>query len=341
MKFPKGEVKHQNLSTAFTNLVALISTLKSEDFSGALDVEFPGSRGVLFLVSGEVVNAEAIRTSDQRRLTGQEAVRSLLSLSGQKDGVLNVYRWPPERVSMMADSLNHEIVFRGLSTDFTRLDRLILSLREDKHEGFIEILTKDQKTLGILFFRGGEPVDLYMTSETGPSIVEKKSIPLFLENAVKQGTLLNVYRSQSKPPTKEMEELERDGGLDEITQIFQEVLSMAENMLDKGSHRGTFLKAFKESLIKKSSEYPFLDPFGGEFEYRDGAIVFTGHAGAKDFTKGIGECLKQTLNHFEEKNPKKKMLRLKLKARVESSLEHHRDTIKKLGVDSVLESVFR
>jgi hypothetical protein len=242
---------------------------------------------------------------------------------------------------MMADSIQHEIVFKGLSTDFTRLDRLILSLRQDKHEGFLEILTKDQKTLGILFFRGGEPADLYMTTESGPSVIEKKSIPLFLENAVKQGTLLNVYRSQSKPPAKEMEEVERDGGLGEITQIFQEVLSMAENMLDRGSRRGTFLKAFKESLIKKSSEYPFLDPFGGEFEYRDGAIVFTGDAGARDFTRGIGECLRQTLNHLEEENPKKKMLRLKLKARVESSLEHHREAIKKLGVDSVLESVFR
>jgi hypothetical protein len=341
MKFPKGEVKHQNLSTAYTNLVALLSTLKSEGFSGTLDVEFPGSRGVLFVVSGELVNAEAIRTSDQKRLTGQEAARSLLALSSQKDGVLNVYRWPPERVSMMADSIQHEIVFKGLSTDFTRLDRLILSLREDKHEGFLEILTKDQKTLGVLFFRGGEPVDLYMTTESGPSVIEKKSIPLFLENAVKQGTLLNVYRSQSKSPMRETEEPEGNGGLDEITQIFQEVLSMAENMLDRGSQRGTFLKAFKESLIKKSSEYPFLDPFGGEFEYRDGAIVFTGDAGARDFTRGIGECLRQTLNHLEEENPKKKMLRLKLKARVESSLEHHREVIKKLGVDSVLESVFR
>jgi hypothetical protein len=127
---------------------------------------------------------------------------------------------------------------------------------------------------------------------------------MFLENAVKQGTLLNVYRSQSKSPTRETEEPEGNGGLDEITEIFQEVLSMAENMLDKGSQRGTFLKAFKESLIKKSSEYPFLDPFGGEFEYRDGSIVFTGDAGARDFTRGIGECLRQT-NHLEEENPKK------------------------------------
>src|SRR4030042_6426232 len=102
MKFPKGEGKHQNLSTAYTNLVALLSTLKSEGFSGTLDVEFPGSNGVLFLVSGEVVNAEAIRTLDQKRLTGQEAARSLLALSSQKDGLLNVYRVPPERVSLIA-----------------------------------------------------------------------------------------------------------------------------------------------------------------------------------------------------------------------------------------------
>jgi hypothetical protein len=341
MKFPKGEVRHQNLSTAYTNLVALLSILRSEGFSGTLDIEFPGSKGVLFLVSGEVVNAEATRAADRRRLTGQEAARSLLALSGQKDGVLNVYRWPPEKVSMMANNLHHEIVFKGLSTDFTRLDRLILSLREDKHEGFIEILTKDQKTLGVLFFQGGEPADLYMTTGSGPSIIEKKSIPLFLENAVKQGTVLNVYRSKSKPPPKETEESESNGGLEEVTEIFQEVLSMAENLVDKDSREGTFLKAFKESLIEKSSEYPFLDPFGGEFEYREGAIVFTGDAGARDFTKGVGECLRETLQHLEEKLPKKKMLHLKVKAGVESSLEHHREVMKRLGVDSVISSVLK
>ena len=341
MKFPKGEVKHQNLSTAYTNLVALLSALKSEGFSGTLDIEFPESRGVLFLVSGKAVNAEAVRTADGRRLTGQEAARSLLALAGRKDGVLNVYRWSPEKVSMMANSLQHEIVFKGLSTDFTRLDRLVLSLREAKHEGFVEILTKDQKTLGVLFFQGGEPVDLFITTETGPSIVEKKSIPLFLENAVKQGTLLNVYRNESKTLPKEPGGPERDGGLEEVIEILQEVLSMAENIVDRGSRQGTFLRAFKESLIEKSSEYPFLDPFGGEFDYREGAIVFTGDAPPKDFTQGVGECLRETLNHLGEKLPKKKMLHLKLKSGVESSLQHHREVMKRLGVDSVLESVFR
>jgi hypothetical protein len=341
MIFPKGEVRHEKLSTAYTNLSALLSSLKSERFSGLVEIEFPENRGVLFLVSGEVVNAEAKRSSDQGRLTGQEAARSLLALYDQKNGTVSVYRWPAEKVSMMAGNLLHEVLYRGLSTDFTRLDRLIMTLREAKHNGFIEILSKDHKALGVLFIQGGEPVDLFITKESGVSPVEKKSIPVFLENAIKQGTILNVYRGQGKAVAKAAPEVGPGGtdqGLREITQILQDLLWRVEKFLDGGSQKGTFIKAFKRSLIEKSLDYPFLDPFAGEFEYRDGTILFTGEANSKEFTKGIGDCLRTTLDHLEEEMPKNKMLLLKLKAGIESSLEQHREVMKRLGIDSALSS---
>ena len=341
MIFPKGEARHQDLSTAYTNLPALLASLKSEGFSGLVEIEFPENRGILFIASGEVINAEAKQSSDQRRLTGQEASRSLLSLSDQKNGVVSVYPWPPDKVSMMVNNLHQEVLYRGLSTDFTRLDRLIVALREEKHDGFIEILTKDHKGLGVLFFQGGEAVDLFITSGSGASWVERKSIPAFLEGAIKQGTILNVYRSQGKVIPKGVVEVETGQNLKEVVQILQELLSKVEKFVDGGVRKGTFLRTFKKLLIEKSLDYPFLDPFAGEFEYRDGTIVFTGEAGTKEFTQGVGECLRETLNHLEEEFPKKKMLYLKLKSGVGSSLQHHREVMKRLGVDSVLESVFR
>ena len=100
--------------------------------------------------------------------------------------------------------------------------------------------------------------------------------------------------------------------------IFQDILSKAEKLINGPSGgKGVFYKAFKESLIEKSEEFPFLDPFAGEFAFREGTIQFTGEVGAKDFTMGIVECLVNTLSHLEKELLKEKMLPLKLKAGIE------------------------
>ena len=203
MLFPKGEVRYQNLSTSYTDLPALLKTMKSEGFSGTIEVEFPGTQGTIFIASGEIINAEVSKGGDSKRMFGQEALQDILSLSNQKEGGLSVYRVPSSRVAVMASTLQSDILFKDLSSDFIRLDRLILKLMEEKQNGVLEILTKEQTGRGVLFFQGGEVVELFATSESGASLVEKKTIPVFLENVVKQGVLFNVYRNQGKIPIKE------------------------------------------------------------------------------------------------------------------------------------------
>ena len=130
--------------------------------------------------------------------------------------------------------------------------------------------------------------------------------------------------------------------LDELITIFQGILSSGEQLVDGASRRkGIFLKAFKESLVEKSEKFPFLDPFSGEFEYREDTIQFTGEIGVKDFTKGIIECLVTTLSHLEKEFPKDKILPLKLKAGIESSLEEHSEVVKRLGVVDITSSIFK
>jgi hypothetical protein len=354
MIFPKGEVVHRNLLTAYTDVSALLSTLKSEGFSGTIEIEFPESRGIFFIDSGEVIHAEAKMESGQKRLIGQEAVQELLTLSDQKNGVLNIYRLSSEQVNLVASTLQSEILLKGLSTVFTRLDKLILKLREEKYHGFIEIFTKEDQAVGVLFLKEGDPVEMYVTSEPSPSFLGKKSIPPFLEKIVKQGAIFNLYRSYG-PGTLPKAVVVEEGkdvkvgkeaftqgadDLKELIPILQEVLYKAEKFVDAVSRKGTFIRVFKKSLIEKADEYPFLDPFGGEFEYREGEILFTGEAGVKEFTKGIGECVNVTLFHLKKEFPKDKMLLLKLRAGIESSFEHHQEKMKQLGLDSVLSSFF-
>jgi len=354
MIFPRGEVLHKSLSTAFTDFSALLSTLKTGDFNGIIEIEFPDSKGIIFIDAGEVINAEAKVGPDSKRIIGKEAIQTLMTLSNQKDGVINIYRLSPERVAIVAGNLQHEILFKGLSTDFTRLDRLLIKLREEKHNGFIEVRTKEDQAMGVLFLEGGEPVEMFTTPETGPSVFGRKSIPIFVENAIKQGAIFDVYKSQGKILKKEIEEVKeikevkekrvpgRGEELKNLSPILQEILSQTEKLVDGTSRKkGFFIKIFKESLIEKSEEFPFLDPFAGEFEYREGAIQFTGEVGIKDFAKGIVECLVTTLSRLEKELPKDKILPLKLKAGIESSLEQHREVLKRLGVEPITASIFK
>jgi hypothetical protein len=365
MILPKGEVRHENLLTAYTDVSALLSALKSEGFSGTVEIEFPEKEGTIFIDSGEVLNAEIREKSNGERKIGQEAIQAFLTLSNQKNGVLNVCRLQPEHVALVINHLQHEAVFRELSTDFTRLDRLLMKLKEDKHDGFIEVLTKEKKALGVLFVEGGEPVEMFTIPESGPSIFGRKSIPVFVENVSKQGAVLNVYKSYGKmfkkekpvteskpvqrkpagegrpvvdtrPPAESRPPAGGKEGLKELISILQETLSTAEKLVDAASRNGTFMVTFKKSLIEKAEAFSFLDPFAGEFEYHDGVIHFAGEVGEKEFTKGILECLNTTLVLLGKELPKNKMLPLKLIAEIKSSLELHSETLERLGVKEVV-----
>ncbi len=345
MIFPRGEVVHKNLSTAYTDLSALVSTLKSEAFSGTIEIEFPQHRGTLFFGSGEIVDAEARGRAEAKRLEGQEAAQALLRLTGQKNGMLSIYRLPPERVAIVTKNLQNEIVFKGLSTDFTRLDGLLHKLREDKLSGFIEVSTKENQPMGVLFLEDGEPVEMYTQPESGPSVFGRKSIPIFVETVTKQGAIFDVYRIRGGVSKKAKEETPavplpepqpKVEEAKELIPIFQDILSRVEKWVDGVTQRGTFLKAFNRSRMEKSGEFFFLDPFSGEFSYQDGTIRFTGETGGKDFAKGIIECLRSSLPHLEKEFPKNRMFPLKLRAEIESSLEYHKDAMKVLGIDTDL-----
>jgi len=111
--------------------------------------------------------------------------------------------------------------------------------------------------------------------------------------------------------------------------------------VDGLSEKGRFLRAFKKSLLEKVDVYPFLDPFSGEFKYVDGSIELVGEVPREDLIHGIGQCLRDALSDLEEELPKNKMLSLKWKADLESSLETHRAAMSRLGVDVVFSSLFQ
>ena len=131
------------------------------------------------LTRGTLINAEVKMKGNSKRIIDQEAVQTLLDLSNQKDGVINIGRLSPKQVAIVASNLQHEVLFKGLSTDFTRLDKLLLRLRGEKHHGFVEVLTKEHQMMGVLFLDGGEPVDNLLPRNPGPLFLVENRFHFF------------------------------------------------------------------------------------------------------------------------------------------------------------------
>lgn len=198
MIYPKEEIIYQNLSTEYTDLPQLLSTLKPKGFSGIVEIDMAGRKGVFFMVSGEVVNAASGVETDPPAIIGEEAVEKLLSLSTRPNGILNVYQAPSIEVEFAASSLvRPESLFKDLSTDFVRLDQFIKKLQDEKLTGYIEIFSRKNRRVGKLSLKNGETVGLQITPESGaPSFFERDAIPSLLEEFVKQGATFSVYRSK-------------------------------------------------------------------------------------------------------------------------------------------------
>ena len=196
MIFPKGEVVHQNLSTEYTDVPDLLSTLTSNGFAGVVEVELPHEKGAFFIRKGHVLSAAVESGPGQATIFGHEAMDELLSLTSKEVGTLNIYKLSPTQVDAIVSRFCSEIVFKGLMTDFVKLDKFIQKLSMENHTGYIEVFTKKNQIMGTLFLKEGELVDLHLPSESEyPSLSEPKAIPAFLEDVIRQGAVFDVYRS--------------------------------------------------------------------------------------------------------------------------------------------------
>lgn len=199
MIYPKGEIVHQNLSTAFTDVNQLLASLKTSNFAGTVEVDFTDGKGIFFLSGGDILNTEFEEGEGRDKYSGEEAAQKILSSSKSKDGKLNVYRFTPEQVQFISGTLKSELLYKGLSTEFIVIDRLLAKLKDEKLWGFLEIFSKENQPMGTLFMKNGDLVEMFISSETGPSFFfDQKSIPAFVENVNIQGALIQVYKTPAE-----------------------------------------------------------------------------------------------------------------------------------------------
>jgi len=337
MIFPKGEVIHKNLSTSYTNLNGLLLSLKSEDFSGYVKIGFLDYEAILFMDSGDIINA--IEQSGDKKRFGQRAISSIISKAKEQDGMISVYQLSPEMVTVLASTLKREILYKDLSTDFTSLQRLIRKLGDARHTGYIEIALKSGRGTGVIFFQEGEPLETILTAEDGNLISGTNLLNKILEEAQGAGAVFNVYRANLPTSSDHMTEIGEGGDLGDLLRVLQDTISTIETVVDGLIKKGIFSSELRRALVKKSNEYPFLDPFAAEFRYKDGKIVFTGKTDIHELTRGLGECLGLTIEALSYQFSKKEILH-QVKGELDQIKADFGKEIKRFNLKATMPDIF-
>jgi len=331
MIFPKGQVLYENLNTSFTNFGELLLNLNANRFTGYARVVFWNYEGILFLDNGNVVNA--VEETEARRRTGQEAVSSITARAREKDGTISVYALSGEMVTMLASVVKSEAVYENLTTDFTSLDKLIAKLQSEEHTGYVEVAMKDDKGAGIIFLHDGDAIESIL-STNGEAVSGAEVLSRIIETASSLGAAFNVYRAAIEDAFAEAPEIMAGFELPRLLEVWQEIIAAAERAADDLSSEGHFLNTFKDTLIERAGDYPFLDPFAAEFDYQDGQIAFRGES-VKGFSQGLGECLNATIGKLAAERPG-----VDLAGRIRSELaavkERHAEALETFDLGAVM-----
>jgi hypothetical protein len=333
MILPKGDVVHENLRTAYVELNSFIQTLKDDNFTGYVQISFWEYEGVLFMEAGEIVNA--IEEAQGTRMGGEEAVENILLQSKQKDGRIDVFKLVPEMVTILASTTMKEATYKDLSTEFTSLDKLLEKLSKENHSGYLDIMLNNNQGRGLIFFQEGEVAEVVMSDDKSGEIYGKDKLDKIINDVQNLGATFNVYRAKLGDGS-ERAGISQSIDLHGVTEIFQEIMSTIEAVVDKlGKRSGVFMDNLKTAQVEKSDVYPFLDPFAAEFEYMQGKIKFHGKVSAEVLASGIKDCIEMTLNKIPIKITKDELYE-KIRSSLQPTIKKFEKKIDDFGLKSII-----
>lgn len=306
MLFPTGQVVYENLNTSFTQLDAMMTELKSIQFTGYVQLTGWEYEGILLLDTGNLLNA--IEDVKGQRRHGLAAAESVAAKGREKDGTISVYRLSPEMTQVLANLSNSTPIYKDLSSDLTNLEKLATKMQGEKLTGYIDIKMTKSQNAATVFMRDGQVLDaIYSTHEKN---VTGKTLDQIVQGASAEPSTFSVYRADLDAVYSNHINLADSFARQNTLTFWQDVLQTTETVADTASKAGAFLTAFKRTCIDCATAYDFLDPFAAEFEYKDGQIKFDGQVTIAEFNEGLSRVLELTVDALRKQSGKDLMGKL-------------------------------
>ena len=125
----------------------------------------------------------------------------------------------------------------------------------------------------------------------------------------------------------------------EIKRLMGEIASTIETAARSVETRDTFSMYLRAGQLKIADRYPFLDPFGNEFEYLGGEIVFVGAEKPEAFIAGVTEALKLAVTSIIETSSQSVRLRARIEEDMGQLMERLRPELGAFGLDQYIEQI--
>jgi hypothetical protein len=155
MLVPRGKPIHENLSTSYVNVAALLADLQVNEFTGYVSIGFWNYEGFIFLSRGQILNAYEQTDAGVKR--EREALDSILSRAQARSGAVSFFSHSDAVIRAIAGVINGEVVYRDLSSEFTNLEKLVEKLmRAPEHAWFVEAALEKSLGGGIIYIVGGK-----------------------------------------------------------------------------------------------------------------------------------------------------------------------------------------
>src|SRR5205085_4767225 len=103
--------------------------------------------------------------------------------------------------------------------------------------------------------------------------------------------------------------------------------------------RDGFGMHLRAGQLKVADRFPFLDPFGSEFEYLAGEIVFVGDAGADVFVAGLSEALAEAIDNAARASAQPARVRLHAAEGLRWLLNRQRAELEPYCLDEAIEAI--
>ncbi|MFP5263812.1 MAG: hypothetical protein ACLGJB_18180 [Blastocatellia bacterium] len=125
----------------------------------------------------------------------------------------------------------------------------------------------------------------------------------------------------------------------DIKRLMGEIAKAIEEAGQAVEQRDRFSMYLRAGQLKIADRYPFLDPFGAEFEYLAGEIVFVGKASPGDFIAGLTEALSRAVQGVTESSSQAARLRARIAEGLQWVLKSQRAELEQYNLDQSIEQI--
>jgi hypothetical protein len=125
----------------------------------------------------------------------------------------------------------------------------------------------------------------------------------------------------------------------EVKRLMAEVVRTVEEAARASEPLSKFSMYLRAGQLKIADRYPFLDPFGAEFEYLAGEIAFIGKTSPEEFIAGLTEALKLAVVGITQTSAQPARLRAYITEDLRGLATRMRPELERFALDQSIEEI--